>query len=82
MPMPVSLTLKNIPDEVYARLKSVAETHRRSINNQAIICLETVLTPAQPGIQEKLRQIKDLRTHFQGFVSAGEIDRLKREGRA
>ncbi len=30
--MPTSLTLKNIPDAVYERLKAAAELHRRSLN--------------------------------------------------
>ena len=29
--MPTSLTLKNIPDAVYERLKAAAEQHRRLI---------------------------------------------------
>ena len=43
--MPTTLTLKNIPDEVYARLKAAAEAHRRSLNSEAIVCLESVLLP-------------------------------------
>ena len=43
--MPTTLTLKNIPDAVYARLKLSAEVHRRSLNGEAIVCLETVLLP-------------------------------------
>ena len=41
--MPTTLTLKNIPDAVYAKLKSAAALHRRSLNSEAIVCLETVL---------------------------------------
>ena len=43
--MPTTLTLKNIPDEVYDRLKAPAEAHRRSLNSEAIVCLESVLLP-------------------------------------
>lgn len=38
--MPATLTLKNIPDAVYERLKRSAEAHRRSVNSEAIACLE------------------------------------------
>ena len=41
--MPVTITLKNIPDDVYKRLKLSADTHRRSLNGEAIVCLEAVL---------------------------------------
>jgi len=32
--MPTTLTLKNIPDFVYDRLKLSAEAHRRSMNSE------------------------------------------------
>jgi len=43
--MPTTLTLKNIPDEVYDRLKHSAEMNRRSMNSEAIVCLEAALLP-------------------------------------
>ena len=36
--MPTTLTLKNIPDDVYDRLKASAEANRRSMNSEAIVC--------------------------------------------
>jgi hypothetical protein len=36
--MPSTITLKNIPDEVYERLKASAEANRRSLNSEAIVC--------------------------------------------
>lgn len=41
--MSVSITLKNVPELVYARLKAMAEENRRSLNSQAIVCLEQAL---------------------------------------
>lgn len=80
--MPTTLTLKNIPDEVYERLKSEAERHRRSLNSQAIVCLETVLTPTRATPTERLQRARKLRgalprTKFR----ARDIDALKRQGR-
>lgn len=43
--MPTTLTLKNISDEVYKRLKTSAELHRRSLNSEVILCLETMFLP-------------------------------------
>lgn len=37
--MPV-LTIKGIPDALYARLKRRAALHRRSLNREIIVCLE------------------------------------------
>ena len=51
--MPTTLTLKNIPDEVYQRLKASAQTHRRSLNSEAIVCLESVLVPGRVAVSER-----------------------------
>ena len=81
--MPKSLTVINIPDAVYERLKLAAEIHRRSLNSEAIVCLESVLAPAklQPG--ERLARARALRASLlPGKFRAREIDTVKREGRA
>jgi plasmid stability protein len=76
------LTLKNIPDEVYDRLKASAEMHRRSLNSEAIVCLETVLLPARLPASERLARARALRSPLpRGKFQAREIDRMKREGR-
>ena len=31
------MTLKNIPDDVYERLKAAASLHRRGLNSEAIV---------------------------------------------
>ena len=42
-----SLTVKNIPEEMYERLKKSAAAHRRSINKEVIYCLERALGSAR-----------------------------------
>jgi plasmid stability protein len=80
--MPVSLTLKNIPDEVYARLKQAAGQHRRSLNSEAIVCLEAQLLPAAVNPSERLENIRKLRASLATPAFLPEdIDMLKREGR-
>jgi plasmid stability protein len=81
--MPTTLTLKNIPDEVYERLKGAAALHRRSLNSEAIVCLETVLTPGRIAPGERLARARALRTGLKpGAFGAKAIDTLKRQGRA
>jgi antitoxin FitA len=81
--MPTTLTLKNIPDEVYDRLKLSAEAHRRSMNSEAIVCLEAVLLPTKIAPTDRLARARELRSslHHDKFRPR-DIDRLKREGRA
>lgn len=80
--MPTTLTLKNVPDAVYERLKASAEAHRRSMNSEAIVCLETVLLPARVDIGDRLARARELRASL-GRVKfkAKDILALKSEGR-
>ena len=81
--MPTTITLKNIPDDVYDRLRLSAEAHRRSMNSEAIVCLEAVLLPTRVTPTERLARARELRAALsKGEYSASEIDKLKREGRS
>ncbi len=81
--MPTTLTLKNIPDTVYERLKAAAELHRRSMNSEAIVCLEAVLLPTRVAPTERLARARELRAALKPTkFLASDIDALKRQGRA
>jgi plasmid stability protein len=45
-----SLVLRQVPDALYHRLKSVAAAHRRSMNQEAILALEAGL-PGEPAAE-------------------------------
>lgn len=80
--MPTTLTLKNIPDVVYQRLKQSAELHRRSLNSEAILCLETALVPVHVSPSERLARARVLRAELPAKkYEIGEIDAAKRQGR-
>lgn len=77
--MPTTLTLKNIPEAVYTRLKSAAEAHRRSLNSEAIVCLESVLVPTKVTPSERLARARELRASLPaGKFRARAIDAAKR----
>lgn len=81
--MPTTLTLKNIPDAVYQRLKESAQANRRSLNREAIVRLESVLLERQPDAGERLARARALRESLpSGAFSARVLDAMKREGRA
>lgn len=80
--MPTTLTLKNIPDAVYERLKASAAEHRRSLNSEALVCLESVLLPTRMPPSERLLRARELRAALpKGKFSAFGIDTAKRRGR-
>ncbi len=77
-----TLTLKNIPDELYARLKRNAALHRRSINREAIVCLETTLMARRFDAEAFLARLRALH-ESQGdiYLTDETINRAKRAGR-
>ena len=80
--MATTLTLKNIPDDVYQRLKVSAETHRRSLNSEALVCLEAVLLPGRIRPGERIARARAMRAPLpKGTLKARDIDAIKREGR-
>jgi len=79
--MPTTLTLKNIPTEVYERLKASAETHRRSLNSEAIVCLESMLLPKRITVSERLARARALRAALSNSAfQARDISAYKQEG--
>jgi plasmid stability protein len=80
--MHTTLTLKNIPDEVYERLKRSADLHRRSMKSEAIVCLEAALLPARIEPIERLASARALQAMLKPAVfQPDEIDAFKREAR-
>jgi antitoxin FitA len=67
---------------VYERLKQSAELHRRSLNSEAIICLETALVPVHVRPAERLARARALRAElpFKRY-EVEDIDTAKRQGR-
>lgn len=77
------LTVKNIPDAVYDRLKRSAEAHRRSLNSEVIACLESVLPPTRAGTSDLILRARALRATLEpGKFHPRDIDELKRLGKA
>jgi len=78
-----TLTLKNVPEEIHERLKQSAKTNRRSLNNEAIHCLELYLPGQSPA--ELVGEVRKLRSKLrrQGVspLTAKEIQAYKKIGR-
>ncbi len=80
--MPTSLTLKNVPDEVYERLKASAEVHGRSLDCEAIVCLEAALFPEPITVGERLARARALRAALPaGMLRAEDFHSHEHEGR-
>ncbi len=81
--MSTTITLKGIPDAVYEQLKASAEVNRRSLNSEAIACLESMLLPKRATALEHLAKAREIRLSLRrGAFKPEDIDRFKRSGRA
>lgn len=77
-----TITLKNIPDDLYERLKVSAQNHHRSINSELINCLETVLQPRKLPTEEQLGRLRTIRPRIDpAAVSPDAIQQAIDEGR-
>ena len=81
--MPTTITLKGIPDDLYEQLKSSAQANRRSLNSEAIACLETMLLPKKATALEHVARAREVRLSLKrGAFKPEDIDRFKRLGRS
>jgi plasmid stability protein len=77
-----TITVKNIPDDFYDRLKAVAEINRRSINREIIVCIEHAVTSRRINRDEMLENARRLRQLTVGRpISDEEFNQAKSEGR-
>jgi plasmid stability protein len=56
-----TITIKNIPGELYVRLKQRAARNRRSINGEAISIIETALRSEPVNPEDFLISVRSLR---------------------
>ncbi len=56
-----TVTVKNIPDELYERLKSIAEINRRSINSEIIVSIENAVSTRKIDMDAFIENARKLR---------------------
>ena len=57
--MPLSLSIKNVPDELAQRLRERAERNRRSLQGELLVILDEATTP-RLGPAEALARVRAL----------------------
>ncbi|GMR16565.1 MAG: hypothetical protein BMS9Abin31_0912 [Gammaproteobacteria bacterium] len=78
-----AITLKNIPDSLYALLKTAAKTHHRSMNSEVLYCVERTLGTHKINVPEHIKIAQDLRAKTsQYLLTDQELNDAKNEGRA
>ena len=76
-----SITLKDIPQPVHTALRQLAKQHGRSLNKEALVCLEMIVAPARVNINALLLDIRNHRASLPGRLNDRLIQTAKAEGR-
>lgn len=77
-----ALTIKNIPDDLYARLKKSAQVHRRSMNSEILYCVERALIPYKIDVSEHVLTARKIREKTAEYPLTDELlSAAKNDGR-
>ena len=77
-----ALTIKNIPDDLYSRLKEAAQAHRRSMNSEILYCVERTLCPHKIDVSEHISIAKTLRAKTASHpLTDDELEAARNKGR-
>ncbi len=78
-----TITVKKIPDDLYERLKQAAGANHRSINSEAIVCIERALGALRrEDVEATLARARENRKLFRGPpITDEELNEMKRWGR-
>ena len=77
-----TITVKNIPPEIYGKLKALAKANRRSMNSEVLLCIERAVASQRPDVDELIARARRLRELTADHsISMEEITRAIEEGR-
>lgn len=76
-----TLHVRNVPDEMYARLRERAETSHRSLSAEVLILLRDALEDGKPSQREILAEVRRRRFFRPSDVGAPNSTDLLREDR-
>ena len=77
-----TITVKNIPPEIYEQLKRAAEISHRSINSEIIACIERSVCSRQMDANQLLANARRLRAQTAAHpITDRQLTRAKTAGR-
>ena len=80
--MPTTITVKNIPHDLYELIKQNAAEHRRSINNEVIAIIENAFRSQKIDPEDFLVTVRKLRERTKRIELTDHlINQAKNEGR-
>jgi len=78
-----TLTVKNIPGDLYAQLKQSAEINHRSLNSEIIVCIERSVRSSKVSPEAVLARARKLRARtISTPITDDEFSQAKTAGRS
>ena len=77
-----SVTIKNIPEGIYKKLKAKAKANHRSINGEIMSLLTHEVNEPNFNVEEFLKEAEEIRKKINISVTDEELIAYKNEGRA
>ncbi len=78
-----TFTVKNIPPDLYKKLKKAAEINRRSINSEIIVCIEKSVQSQAIDSENFLNKARKLRNYTADHpLTNRELTQVKSVGRS
>lgn len=78
----VTITIKNVPPEIYERIKIQAKNNHRSINGEILSILEQAISIPPIDVKatlERTRKLREMTAHY--VITNEELNKWKNEGR-
>ncbi len=79
--MPTNITIRDIPDDIYEKLKRQAELHHRSINSEVIVNLKKMVQSHRRDPDQIITRAKKLKEKAKGSLSIEQIQEAIDQGR-
>lgn len=76
-----TITVKNIPEDVYELFKEQAKRNRRSINNELIILMERAVTRYRIDPEKFIEEARAIRESIDFVITDEELEQAINEGR-
>jgi plasmid stability protein len=76
-----TITIKNIPDDIYELLKETAKANHRSINNEVILAIKMAVMRRPINVQANLERARQIRESIAYYITDEELTKFKNEGR-
>jgi plasmid stability protein len=76
-----TITVKNIPDDIYEKLKEAAKENHRSVNSEVILLIKMAVMRRPIDVAAVLEGARQIRESISYYITDEELTKFKNEGR-